>query len=124
MLGVEGGEFVRHLSVLYGFNPLLGEVFGKPDATIATLQAGTFLDRQHDEFVTAVLGSDRYRFAACPIHQRAKTRCCSAASCGPFPCELRYFTAMSAPNRAQIQLLDRLRRAQARGTASRALRDI
>jgi hypothetical protein len=34
-LGVEGGEFVRHLGVAHGFDPLLG----KPDASIAPFEA-------------------------------------------------------------------------------------
>jgi hypothetical protein len=32
-LSAEGGEFVRHLGVAHGFDPLLGKLLGKPDAT-------------------------------------------------------------------------------------------
>jgi hypothetical protein len=79
-LGVEGGEFVRHLGVAHGFDPLLG----KPDASIAPFEACIFLGRQHHEFIAAVrggavrvvivTGSRRARSA------KARKPCCSSAS--------------------------------------------
>ena len=44
-LGVEGGEFVRHLGVAHGFDPLLGKLLGKSDASIAPFEACIFLGR-------------------------------------------------------------------------------
>src|SRR5580704_11686088 len=72
-LGVEGGEFVRHLGVAHGFDPLLG----KPDASIASLEACIFLGRQHHEFIAAVRGGaggggDRHRLAADAVCQGSK----------------------------------------------------
>ena len=85
-LGVEGGEFVRHLGVAHGFDPLLG----KPDASIAPIEACIFLGRQHHEFITAVrggaigggagAGGDRHRVAAGAICQGLESLCCSSAS--------------------------------------------
>lgn len=68
-LGVEGGEFVRRLGVAHGFDPLLGKLLGKPDASIAPFEACIFLGRQHHEFIEAVRGGavrggDRHRLAA------------------------------------------------------------
>ena len=83
-LGVEGGEFVRHLGVAHGFDPLLGKLLGKPDASIAPFEACIFLGRQHHEFIAAVrggaagvvivTGSLRARSA------KARKPCCSSAS--------------------------------------------
>ena len=83
-LGVEGGEFVRHLGVAHGFDPLLRKLLGKPDASIAPFEACIFLGRQHHEFIAAVrgvpagvvivTGSRRARFA------KARKPCCSSAS--------------------------------------------
>jgi hypothetical protein len=53
-LGVEGGEFVRHLGVADAFDPLLWKLLGKPDASIAPFEACIFLGRQHHEFAAAV----------------------------------------------------------------------
>ena len=69
-LGVEGGEFVRHLGVAHGFDPLLG----KPDASIAPFEACILLGRQHHEFIAAVRGGDvgggdRHRLAAGAVCQ-------------------------------------------------------
>jgi hypothetical protein len=68
-LGVEGGEFVRHLGVAHSFDPLLRKLLGKPDASIAPFEACIFLGRQHHEFIAAVRGGavrggDRHRLAA------------------------------------------------------------
>src|SRR5437667_11892197 len=71
-LGVEGGEFVRHLGVAHGFDPLLGKLLGKPDASIAPFEACIFLGRQHHEFIAAVRGGDRHRLAADAICQGSK----------------------------------------------------
>src|SRR5207253_2158385 len=70
--GVEGGEFVRHLGVAHGFDPLLGKLLGKPDASIAPFEACIFLGRQHHEFISAVRGGDRHRLAAGAIRQGSK----------------------------------------------------
>ena len=80
-LGVEGGEFVRHLGVAHGFDPLLG----KPDASIAPFEACIFLGRQHHEFIAAVQGGDvgggdRHRLAAGAGSAKARKPCCSSAS--------------------------------------------
>jgi hypothetical protein len=90
-LGVEGGEFVRHLGVAHGFDPLLG----KPDASIAPFEACIFLGRQHHEFIVAVRagavrGGDRHRLAAGRGLPRLESLVAARLwSCGPFPCQLR-----------------------------------
>src|SRR5580704_4550709 len=71
-LGVEGGEFVRHLGVAHGFDPLLGKLLGKPDASIAPFEACIFLGRQHHEFIAAVRGGDPHRLAAGAVCQGSK----------------------------------------------------
>src|SRR5260370_718523 len=71
-LGVEGGEFVRHLGVAHGFDPLLGKLLGKPDASIAPFEACIFLGRQHHEFIAAVRGGDRHGLAAGAGRQGSK----------------------------------------------------
>src|SRR5256714_8817028 len=76
-LGVEGGEFVRHLGVAHGFDPLLGKLVGNPDASIAPFEACIFLGRQHHEFIAAVRGDavgggDRHRLAAGAVRQGSK----------------------------------------------------
>src|SRR5712675_443190 len=76
-LGVEGGEFFRHLGVAHGFDPLLGKLLGKPDASIAPFEACISLGRQHHEFIAAVRGGDvgggdRHRLAAGAICQGSK----------------------------------------------------
>ena len=43
--GVEGGEFVRHLGVAHGFDPLFREILGKANPPIAPLEPGIFLGR-------------------------------------------------------------------------------
>src|SRR5438128_8891069 len=83
-LGVEGGEFVRHLGVAHGFDPLLGKLLGKPDTSIAPFEACIFLGRQHHELIAAVRGGavgggDRHRLAAARS-AKARKPCCSSAS--------------------------------------------
>ena len=84
-LGVEGGEFVRHLGVAHGFDPLLGKLLGKPDASIAPFEACIFLGRQHHEFIAAVRGGDASGVVIVTGSRRARSAkarkpCCSSAS--------------------------------------------